>query len=815
MKPAIDLRQHLTLVKNRPAEPTAPSEPVSRVRLAEILEMPARTSDAFTAALPFAPGDTTAGVENELQTVVFGDQAKVDLPLVIRHSNYFKNITAKTRTGDTSPAVLHELENLLDSNEAGVWENSWVRLPVNRLNAYAREVFERDLLADKRRRNGPLRCDADTFFVDETGETRLRLPISYLLKLAVADTIGAAAVHPLVRSSGERVMACFLNDNTSPETHSFYLSRDRTGCSAGQAAAGETLLRYLFSHLLLEYGNQKFGLMDSGQRAALYFAPHPHVRQDRLNQRISDAFYRDLFMSPCLSGWDCGEDKHRYMALCHRVLSRSQLNAVAKLKEAGIITRNLVVLPNTSNISLANNGTHLSIGSRKLSALTAQGAANAGEKGLKEVDEKYYGDLAIKIIEHFLPLFVGTYTAAPYRLDFTDFHPEKVLGFLPHELAATHLRMIWRRWKKKAALNFLGRPLTPFGPQWLDRQIGRLLQLKGDFVYDFRLIDYLVALQSTGQSPALDGCLGNDLRLKRDLAALGVFDETMPLYCLYRLRRQAEIGFNGFEGRYYSLFYDLRTDMARAADLQVLISALAYKYILTGQLRHADIPDQPMVESERRQIFFGAAIGIPTFFVHQRTPNKLMAAILQQTKKTRSSSRYSGFTRVHNEAYRLALLKLLRRDAQDLIDMLGLEPLLVDLENRLTRPHTYAAAHRLTAEILAECGARHPLDLKAAEFNQAAEAYYRTTLKKRQLGAAFAHLEASVGELDHWGIWREGYYNQALMTLLKGQSASGFVGRVREDALKGSLPTPMVHKLLQLMLLLFHQKHKTAEPAGE
>jgi hypothetical protein len=31
-----------------------------------------------------------------------------------------------------------------------------------------------------------------------------------------------------------------------------------------------------------------------------------------------------------------------------------------------------------------------------------------------------------------------------------------VLGFLPHELDYTHLRMIWRRWRKKADLNFFG-----------------------------------------------------------------------------------------------------------------------------------------------------------------------------------------------------------------------------------------------------------------------------------------------------------------------------------------------------------------------
>ena len=33
------------------------------------------------------------------------------------------------------------------------------------------------------------------------------------------------------------------------------------------------------------------------------------------------------------------------MGLCHQVLSRSQMNAVMKLREAGIVTYNLVVVP--------------------------------------------------------------------------------------------------------------------------------------------------------------------------------------------------------------------------------------------------------------------------------------------------------------------------------------------------------------------------------------------------------------------------------------------------------------------------------------
>ena len=93
----------------------------------------------------------------------------------------------------------------------------------------------------------------------------------------------------------------------------------------------------------------------------------------------------------------------------------------------------------------------------------------AGARDFTAADEKRTGDLVVKIVEHFLPLFVGTYSAAPCRFDFSDFHPETVLGFLPHELDFTHLRMLWRRWKGKADLKCFGYALTPFGPRGLDR----------------------------------------------------------------------------------------------------------------------------------------------------------------------------------------------------------------------------------------------------------------------------------------------------------------------------------------------------------
>ncbi len=69
----------------------------------------------------------------------------------------------------------------------------------------------------------------------------------------------------------------------------------------------------------------------------------------------------------------------------------SQLNTIGKLKDAGIITNNLVVLPNTSNTCLANNGTHVSLDSRLLTMLAAD-RQSLYTPGV----EKYFGDLVIK-----------------------------------------------------------------------------------------------------------------------------------------------------------------------------------------------------------------------------------------------------------------------------------------------------------------------------------------------------------------------------------------------------------------------------------
>ena len=111
------------------------------------------------------------------------------------------------------------------------------------------------------------------------------------------------------------------------------------------------------------------------------------------------------------------------------------------------------------------------------------------------------------------------------------------------------------------------------------------------------------------------------------------------------------MGFSGFEGRHYSLFGNLETDMAIAINLQLLVTALAFKLVLLGKVSHRHIPDDPFVESERRQIFFGSAIGIPTFYVRTDMPNLFMKRILDYTHGLRQSRRYPGYMRVYNQEY--------------------------------------------------------------------------------------------------------------------------------------------------------------------
>jgi hypothetical protein len=316
---------------------------------------------------------------------------------------------------------------------------------------------------------------------------------------------------------------------------------------------------------------------------------------------------------------------------------------------------------------------------------------------------------------------------------------------------------------------------------------------------------------STPQSPALNGQVGNSDKLKKDLAELGVFDGQMSLYLLYKLREYGVMGFSGFEGRHYSQFDSLQEDLGRATDLQLLINALAYKYLATGALTHAEIPDDPTLESERRQIFFAAAIGNPTFFVRRDTANRFLQRIIEKTREVRPSRRYPGYLRVKVGEYRLALLHLLREDAADLIESLGLEETIADLEQRLIDPEHRSAVGKLTKGILCELNAGSPMRVTADDFNRGAERYYREGLCRRHMEEGIAILEQDLRELDRAAGEGGELERATLHALGEAGGAAVYLAGIKGALLDERLDAGNLRRLMNLILLTLSRDQEAAQ----
>jgi hypothetical protein len=167
------------------------------------------------ASLPLLDGDATAGSEHELQAAVTGDREAADLPRVIAESSYFSNVRAQAASGEAPRRAVAGLEAFLDGNREGVWENSWVRFPRRHLGGAAARTLGADLAAGVA--GGP-RSDAHLFLFSRGAEDWVRVPVSYLLKLALADAVDTSeGGRPAgVERTVARLASRFLNDNASP-----------------------------------------------------------------------------------------------------------------------------------------------------------------------------------------------------------------------------------------------------------------------------------------------------------------------------------------------------------------------------------------------------------------------------------------------------------------------------------------------------------------------------------------------------------------------------------------------------------------------
>jgi hypothetical protein len=261
------------------------------------------------------------------------------------------------------------------------------------------------------------------------------------------------------------------------------------------------------------------------------------------------------------------------------------------------------------------------------------------------------------------------------------------------------------------------------------------------------------------------------------------------------------MGYSGFEGRYYSLFESLRSDMGRAADLQTLITLLAYKWVAYDKVTRRTIPDTPFCESERRQIVFDTAIGLPTFFVKGNTGNFFLKHILKYTEGIRTSSRYPGYFRVHTAEYKKALVRFLEQEATDLIETLHLKETFRDLKRRIEHPAEHSTGSRLTRSILQTANAKSPFDLDAENFNAAAESYFRNGLR-------LGHMEEGVGDLAE-RFRRDRGFQQFLRErdpslprrLLGNRTPEVFWNGLPQKMAQGMLSLKEIENLTQALLL--------------
>ena len=188
--------------------------------LPSILGIDSSDGKSILSRLPFSPKDITIGTESEYQTAVIGSASDVDLPVYIRESAYYMNLSRRVKSGDTAKRSFYLLEKFLEDNTEQVWENSWVRFPLSRLSTEAHGVFINDLKADKTNPLSGNRPDYDRYFFDKNGVKWIRIPASYVLKLALVDIFSVSLNKN--DSSYSWILEHFLNDNSSPETFSFY-----------------------------------------------------------------------------------------------------------------------------------------------------------------------------------------------------------------------------------------------------------------------------------------------------------------------------------------------------------------------------------------------------------------------------------------------------------------------------------------------------------------------------------------------------------------------------------------------------------------
>ncbi|HWU41103.1 MAG TPA: hypothetical protein VN203_25910, partial [Candidatus Acidoferrum sp.] len=235
-------------------------------------------------------------------------------------------------------------------------------------------------------------------------------------------------------------------------------------------------------------------------------------------------------------------------------------------------------------------------------------------------------------------------------------------------------------------------------------------------------------------------------------------------------------------------------------------------YIAQEGVNHAHIPDSPPAESERRQFLFGAAIGLPTLFVREDSGNQFLRRILGRTRKVRPSHKYPGYLRIRTQEFRRALLGILREDASDLAESLGLdiEPMLADLSLRLDFAEEWSVAGRLIRGILEKAEETSALDLDGRRFNLCAEAYYREDLRRRHMAEALHLLAEDFEALDRLGP-NTSHAAGVLRLVVGDRGAGAFLAGIQQAVLDERVAIEDLRALMSVILISVYHDSAEAE----
>jgi hypothetical protein len=210
-------------VRIEPPRPALSPAAANRFKLIHLLGIDTATPEGLARTLPFSPRRTPRRVPKmNIKQRWWAIVARWTWPGKSKIPDFSEYLRKRALRGETPRSTVTALEAFLSDNDSRVWENSWVRLPMQALTTFARSVFKDDLRSDKSCADSPQRSDACRFSTRTNGREYLRIPISYLLKLALADAVGGPSVHATILEIGHSAMNHFLSDNTSPETFSFH-----------------------------------------------------------------------------------------------------------------------------------------------------------------------------------------------------------------------------------------------------------------------------------------------------------------------------------------------------------------------------------------------------------------------------------------------------------------------------------------------------------------------------------------------------------------------------------------------------------------